>query len=134
MDSRSDAAAQDLLRQLQQAIQLSGLTRVSQQPPALPVPVMVQQRQSSSGNVVYSGRCADNSGAETNTPVYSYKVKIINPNKKSDVIVRQLNRFSSKFESITDIRRKFVDEFGEHVPNTRDFAVGYFDGSQQAKT
>ena len=27
-----------------------------------------------------------------------------------------------------------MDEFGEHVPNTRDFAVGYFDGSQQAKT
>jgi len=38
MDSRSDAAAQDLLRKLQQAIQLGGLTRVSQQPPALPVP------------------------------------------------------------------------------------------------
>ena len=29
--------------------------------------------------------------------VFSYKVKIINPNKKSDVIVRQLNRFKSKF-------------------------------------
>ena len=140
MDSRSDAATQDLLRQLQQAIQLGGLTRVSQQPPALPVPVMVQQRQSSSGNVgltpVTQAVVQINSGAETNTstPVYSYKVKIINPNKKSDVIVRQLNRFSSKFESVTDIRRKFVDEFGEHVPNTRDFAVGYFDGSQQAKT
>ena len=66
--------------------------------------------------------------------MYLYKVKIINTNKKSDVIMRQLNRFSSKFESVTDIRRKFVDEFGEHVPNTRDFAVGYFDGSQQAKT
>ena len=106
MDSRSDAAAQDLLRQLQQAIQLGGLKRVSKQPPALPVPVMVQQRQSSSGNValtpVTQAVVQINSGAETNTstPVYSYKVKIINPNKKSDVIVRQLNPFSSKFESV----------------------------------
>ena len=30
---------------------------------------------------------------------YSYKVKIINPQKKSESIVRQLNGFTSKFET-----------------------------------
>ena len=29
---------------------------------------------------------------------------------------------------------KHIDEFDEQVPNTVDFTIGYFDGSQQAKT
>lgn len=63
--------------------------------------------------------------------VFSYKVKIINPNKKSDVIVRQLNRFKSKFSSPLDIRLKIIEECSQHVPSTTDYNVGYFD--QQAK-
>ena len=42
---------------------------------------------------------------------YSYKVKIINPLKKSDVVVRQLHRFNSKFDSLTALRVKLIDEF-----------------------
>ena len=64
---------------------------------------------------------------------YSYKVKIINPLKKSDVVVRQLHRFNSKFDSLTALRVKLIDEFAETVPNTVNFNVGYFDGRQQAK-
>ena len=65
--------------------------------------------------------------------VYSYKVKIINPVKKSDVIVRQLHGFKKKFESVTAMRAQLVEEFKDQVPNSLDFSVGYFDGSQQAK-
>ena len=64
---------------------------------------------------------------------YSYKVKIINPLKKSDVVVRQLHRFNSKFDSLTALRVKLIDEFADTVPDTVKFNVGYFDGRQQAK-
>jgi len=64
---------------------------------------------------------------------YSYKVKIINPLKKSDAVVRQLHRFKSKFDSLTALRVKLIDEFAETVPDTVNFNVGYFDGRQQAK-
>lgn len=66
-------------------------------------------------------------------PSYRYKVKIINPVRKSDVIVRHLNDCSVKFESVTALRVKLIESFRESVPNTIDFNVGYFEGSQQAK-
>ena len=66
-------------------------------------------------------------------PSYSYKVKIINPTRKSDVIVRHLNDCSMKFESITALRVKLIKSVRENVPNIIDFNVGYFEGSQQAK-
>ena len=57
-------------------------------------------------------------------------MRIINPAKKSEVIVRQLNKFNAKFESVT---AKLTEEFKEQVPNTIDFSFGYCEGSQQAK-
>ena len=63
---------------------------------------------------------------------YFYKVKIVNPNKKSESIVRQLNNFSLKFASVEEAREKFKEQFGDQVPDC-EFALGYFDGSQQAK-
>lgn len=66
-------------------------------------------------------------------PVFSYKVRIINPAKKSDVIVRQLNGFSSKFASVNALRLQLIESFSDQVPNTVTFNVGYYDGSQQAK-
>ena len=69
----------------------------------------------------------------TSDPEYSYKVKIINPNKKSDVAVFYLNDFSTTFESVTSLRVKLIETFKERVPNTLDFNVGYYEGSQQAK-
>ena len=33
-------------------------------------------------------------------PVYSYRVRIISPTRKSDVIVRQIHRVTSKFISV----------------------------------
>ena len=56
-------------------------------------------------------------------PSYSYKVKIINPARKSDVIVLHLNDCSIKFESVTALRVKLIESFRENVPNTIDFNV-----------
>ena len=58
---------------------------------------------------------------------HSYKVKIINPHRKSDVIIRHLNHFSSR------MRLKLNEEFGGIVPNNLSFNVGYFEGQQHTK-
>ena len=42
---------------------------------------------------------------------HSYKVKIINPNRKSDIILCQLHGFSSRFESVIGIRAKLMEKF-----------------------
>ena len=60
-------------------------------------------------------------------------MKIINPLKKSEVICRHLHGFSSKFDSVTAIRIKLIDELGDQVPEKFDFNVGYYEGKQQAK-
>ena len=65
--------------------------------------------------------------------MYSYKVKIINPNKKSDVAVFYLNDFNGAFDSVTSLRVKLIETFKERDPSTLDFNVGYYEGSQQAK-
>lgn len=71
--------------------------------------------------------------SQTQQPiVYSYRVKIINPSKKSDIIVRQLHRFTSKFTSVSALRDKLIDEFHSHVPTSSEFNVGYMEGSQQS--
>ncbi len=57
--------------------------------------------------------------------IYSYKVKIINPLKKSDVITRELHHFNSKFESVLSLRLKLIEHLKEHVPSTVDFNVGH---------
>ena len=64
---------------------------------------------------------------------YTYKVKIINPSKKSASIVRYLHNVSSKFESVNGLRVRLMDEFQDQVPRTATFDVGYFEGKQQSK-
>ena len=64
---------------------------------------------------------------------YSYKVKIINPAKKSDVIVRHLNNFTGKFDTVMALRLKLIEAFSDQLPNTVDFSVGYYEGSQRSK-
>ena len=104
----------------------------------------VSSQKVSSGNqstVVVSSPGSVVSKPTTSTPSYSsakaerftYKVKIINSVKKSEVIVRHLHNFSTKFTSVTELRVKLIDEFKEQVPDSIEFNVGYYDGSQQAK-
>lgn len=38
-----------------------------------------------------------------------------------------------KFESVSALRLKLHDDFGEHVPSTTNFNVGYFEGQQHLK-
>ena len=66
-------------------------------------------------------------------PKYTYKVKIVNPGKKSVVIVRYLHSYTGKFESVNGLRVRLMDEFQQHVPATATFDVGYFEGKQQSK-
>ena len=47
--------------------------------------------------------------------------------------MRHLNDYSMKFDSVTSLRVKLIESFRESVPNTIDFNVGNFEGSQQAK-
>ena len=67
------------------------------------------------------------------TSRYSYKVKIINPHRKSDIIVRHLHNVNTKLESVNGLRVHLMDQFQKHVPTTATFDVGYFEGKQMAK-
>ena len=67
------------------------------------------------------------------TTSYTYKVRIINPSKKSDVVSRYLNKHSSRFPSVNAIRLQLIEEFKGQVPDSTSFQVGYFEGSHQAK-
>ena len=44
-------------------------------------------------------------------PVYSYRVKIISPSKKTDLVVRQLHRVTSKFHSVSTLSDEFEHMF-----------------------
>lgn len=57
----------------------------------------------------------------------------INPNKKSDYIVRDAHRFHGIFDSIMEMKMKLMDEFTALLPPTTDFQVGYFSGKQSTK-
>ena len=46
---------------------------------------------------------------------FIYKVKIINPQRKSDVVVKQLHQVQSKFDSVIDLRVKLVKELQQKV-------------------
>lgn len=67
-------------------------------------------------------------------PRYSYKVKVINPNKKSDFMVLTWHNVHSRFDSPTALKRKLVECFHEYVPSElEDFNCGYMEGRGAAK-
>ena len=66
------------------------------------------------------------------SPQHSYKVKIINPHHKSDMIV-YLHNFTSRFESAVVLRMKLVQEFKDVVPDSLSFSVGYFEGQNHSQ-
>jgi len=61
-------------------------------------------------------------------PKYSYKVRVINPSKKTDYVVRQIHPFHSKFVNVFQLRSTLVDELKEQVPDSTTFRVGYLEG------
>ena len=84
---------------------------------------------SNSGSVISTVNVAPQQSPECQpVAMYSYRVKIMNPCKKNDVImVRELHTFSSKFVSVSSIRNKLRDEFQNYIPNSEDFNIGYLD-------
>ena len=64
---------------------------------------------------------------------HTYKVKVINPHRKSDMIIRYLHNYSTRFESATALRMKLVEEFQDLVPDNLSFSVGYFEGQSHSK-
>ena len=63
----------------------------------------------------------------------SYRVKIINPHLKKDAIIRDLRKFNGRFKTIIDLKVRLMDEFGDQIPPSTTFGVGYFAGRVSAK-
>ena len=64
---------------------------------------------------------------------YSYRVKIINKNKRSEFVTRELKTFTGVFETIKALKLKLMEEMDTLVPPTLDFQLGYFSGKQSKK-
>ena len=60
---------------------------------------------------------------------YTYHVKIINPKKKSDFVVRMWHGTSQLFQSATSLRSKLQESFPQDIPHTDDFQMGYIEGN-----
>ena len=66
-------------------------------------------------------------------PPIRYSVRITNPEKPSQFISWQLHHFDGKFDSITAIKVHLMEKFGDQVPATINFNIGYFEGRQSKK-
>ena len=65
---------------------------------------------------------------------YDYKVKIFNPKKRSQFVVRQLHHFQGKLSSLEQLKDVLSEAFGDDVPESNEkYNMGYFEGSRQTK-
>ena len=62
---------------------------------------------------------------------YKYMVKIINPKKKTDFVLVTWHHVSAKFESLSELKLKLMDDFSEFVPSTPQFQVGCMEGNSK---
>lgn len=60
-------------------------------------------------------------------------MKIVNPLKKSDTVMRYLHHYNRKFESVIALRTKLVEQLKDQVPDSLTFNIGYFEGHQHSK-
>ena len=67
------------------------------------------------------------------SPKFLYYVKIIGTGKCTQWITRQLHSFNGKFPSVTSIKVLRMEKLGDHVPDTINFNVGYFECKQSKK-
>ena len=58
---------------------------------------------------------------------YDYYVRLINPKKKSDFIVRMWHDEHSQFKSPGELKIELLDTFPGDIPTTENFQVGYFE-------
>ena len=64
---------------------------------------------------------------------FTYKVKIINPKRKSDAVRLNFTTSTLKFSSVISVHATLIEELKEQVPDTVTFKVGYFEGQQHSK-
>lgn len=64
---------------------------------------------------------------------YKYKVKFINSKKKSDFVLLTWHQVTSRFNTISELKMKLIDDFPDFVSSTPNFQVGFIEGrsSQQ---
>ncbi len=63
----------------------------------------------------------------TSSPTYSYYVRMINPKKKTDFLVRMWHDERAQFKSPAELKLKLIDSFANEVSTTGNFHVGYFE-------
>ena len=54
---------------------------------------------------------------------YTYKVKIINPQKKSDFIVLTWHQMTEKFQTPSELKERLIKSFSDRVPSHQDFHI-----------
>lgn len=69
----------------------------------------------------------------SNQNTYSYRVKLINPVRKKDSVIRELRKFRGRFKSVTEMKIRLMEEFEEQIPETTKFGIGYIEGRQSTK-
>lgn len=57
----------------------------------------------------------------------------MNPILKRESIIRDMRQFQGRFNSVIDMKVRLIEEFGEQLPQTTTFSIGYFAGRQSAK-
>ena len=66
-----------------------------------------------------------------------YRMKIINPKAKKDVVVIDWHGVGDKFKNPIELKQKLIDTLGKYVPPASaidDFSVGYLHGRPQTKS
>lgn len=66
---------------------------------------------------------------------YIYYVKLINPKRKSDFVVRHWHGIKQVFKSPEALKRKLVESFPSDLPRSKgmDFQIGFFDPPYNTK-
>ena len=72
------------------------------------------------------------SSSSQNEPSFlaSVTLKVINPANKKDTKIFLLRR-SCEIDTPHKLRKEIVKQYGDQVPHTNDFEVGYFRGQQK---
>lgn len=136
---RKQACAQNHIQSIPQQTQEAGrkqacaqnrIQNISQQTQALGLTQSIEVSQVNQPVVVEN---VSRTSMIPKTPLYQYKVRIINPNKKSEVKVCLIHDVTSKFASIGALKGVLMSQFKDLVPAGGEFDVGFMEGSQQAK-
>lgn len=83
--------------------------------------------------IVNSEDSSYEAGSASDKPTYTHYVKIINPKKKSDYIVRMWHSAKHAFKSPSELKKSLMDSFPAEVPSTTNFQVGYLEPPNNSK-